>query len=105
MGLRYANPLRSEFHEPTNMKTVQEYAAGNNLFVKFYPKFFKREDVHSDFVAVQRELKVTLPDARIIKEDVDSNCARIQFDVSPSQEVMLERILAKRGFVQAKRTR
>lgn len=105
MGLRFANPLRSEFHEPNNMKTVQEYAAGNNLFVKFYPKFFKREDVHSDFVAVQRELKTTLPDARIIKEDVDSNCARIQFDVPTSQEVMLERVLAKRGFVQVKHTR
>jgi hypothetical protein len=105
MGLRYANPLRSEFHEPSNMKTIQEHATSNNLFIKFYPKFFKREDVHSDFVAVQRELKVTLPDARIIKEDVDSSCARIQFDIPPSQEVILERVLAKRGFVQANRTR
>ena len=103
MGLRFANPLRSEFHEPASMKTVKEQTVNKNLFVKFYPKFFKREDVHGDFVAVQRELKVAMPDARIIKEDVDSSCARIQFDVSPSQENLLERFLAKRGFVSNSR--
>jgi hypothetical protein len=100
MSLRFANPLRSEFRDENNMRSTQErQAASKNLFVKYYPKFFKREDVHGDFVAVQRELKATLPSARIIKEDVDSSCARIQFDISPSEEVLLERILAKRGFV------
>ena len=101
--MRFSNPLRSEFHEPMNMRTVSEQNTGKNLFVKFYPKFFKREDVHGDFVSVQRELKISIPDARIVKEDVDSSCARLQFDVSPSQEVLLERFLAKRGFVLTSR--
>jgi hypothetical protein len=103
MSLRYANPLRSEFRDDSSMRAIQEHQATKNLFVKYYPKFFKREDVHGDFVAVQRELKATLPAARIIKEDIDSSCARIQFDVSPSEEVLLERILAKRGFVTTSR--
>ena len=96
---------RSDSLKIFNLFKFQIVKISKNLFVKFYPKFFKREDVHGDFVAVQRELKVAMPDARIIKEDVDSNCARIQFDVSPTQEVMLERILAKRGFVNVNKTR
>ena len=105
MGLRFANPLRSEFHEPNNMRVVQEHQASKNLYVKYYPKFFKREDVHGDFVAVQRELATRLPNVRIIKEDVDSSCTRIQFDVAPSEEALLERVLTKRGFVPANRSR
>ena len=39
------------------------------------------------------------PKSKIIKEDIDSNFVRLQFDVSPSEEVLLERLLSKRGFV------
>ena len=99
MSIRFANPLRSEFREENNMRAIKEHQATKNLYVKHYPKFFKRQDVHGDFVAVQREVKVALPDARIIKEDIDSNFVRFQFDVSPSEEVLLERLLSKRGFV------
>ena len=70
MGLRYANPLQSEFRETNSMVAVNE-SGSKNLYVKFYPKFFKREDIHGDFVAVQREIRNTMPDAHIIKEDVD----------------------------------
>ena len=105
MSLRFANPLRSEFHEPNNMKAVSTGAASKNLFIKHYPKFFKREDVHGDFVAVQRELRVAMPHARILKEDIDTNIVRIQFDVSPSEEVLLEKLLVKRGFVLLTNTR
>lgn len=107
MGLRHANPLRSEFHdrEANNMSTIKESGDTTNLYVKHYPKFFKREDVHGDFIAVKRELKISMPDVRIIKEDVDSNCARLQFDASPYDNNQLERLLVKRGFVSVDRLR
>ena len=54
-----------------------------------------------DFVAVRRELRSTLPMARVIKEDLDTSFAHVQFDVATADEVLLERILAKRGFVKA----
>lgn len=107
MGLRFANPLRSEFHENEvdNMRTIKESDKSPNLFVKYYPKFFRREDIHGDFVAVKRELKISMPNVRILKEDVDSNCARLQFDASLTEQNQLERILVKRGFVSADRVR
>jgi hypothetical protein len=99
MSLRFSNPLRSEFHETNNMRASTGTVDSKNLFVKHYPKFFKREDVHGDFVAVKRELSVAMPHARILKEDIDANIARVKFDVSPSEETLLEKLLAKRGFV------
>lgn len=101
--MRYAYPLQSEFHEPkaTRQVVVENAPKGRNLFMKQYPTFFKREDVRRDFVAVQQELRSTLPGARVIKEDVDTSFAHVQFDVATADEVLLERILAKRGFVKA----
>lgn len=99
MNKRFSNPLQSDF-----IKRNEMYSSANknlnNLFTKQYPNFFKREDVHGDFVSVQRELRNYIPDAKIIKEDIDTNFVRIQFDVAPSQEVILEKLLAKRGFVK-----
>ena len=99
MNKRFANPLQSDFTTRNEMYQAS-MNSGNTLYSKRYPNFFKREDVHGDFIAVQRELRNALPDVRIVKEDVDTNFARIQFDVAPSQEVMLEKLLAKRGFVK-----
>ena len=96
MNKRYARPLRSELNDMQS-KTAK---GSSNLYMKRYPNFFKREDVHGDFVSVQRELKTHMPAVRIIKEDIDASFARIQFDVSPVDEVLLEKILAKRGFVK-----
>lgn len=99
MNKRFGNPLQSDFVKRNEMYSKANLG-GQNLFTKMYPAFFKREDVHGDFVSVQRELRNQLPDAKIIKEDIDTNFVRIQFDVPTSQEVMLEKILAKRGFVR-----
>ena len=99
MNKRYARPLRSELNELNDMQS-KVVKGSSNLYMKRYPNFFKREDVHGDFVAVQRELKTHMPAVRIIKEDIDASFARIQFDVSPTDEVLLEKILAKRGFVK-----
>lgn len=99
--MRYAYPLQSEFHESKPLAQSSEgIPAGRNMYMKRYPSFFKREDVRRDFVAVQQELRSTLPLARVIKEDVDTSFAHVQFDVATADEVLLERILAKRGFVK-----
>ena len=45
--------------------------------------------------------QTAVPYARVIKEDIDTSFARVQYDVAPADEVMLERVLAKRGFVKA----
>lgn len=101
MVTRFSNPLRSEMHEGNNDMHDNVSISKQNLFMKNYPKFFKREDVRNDFVAIQRELKIAVPYARVIKEDLDTSFARVQYDVAPADEVLLERILAKRGFVKA----
>ncbi len=69
------------------------------MYVKRYPNFFKRDDVRDDFVAIQRELRSLVPTARVIKEDLDTLDARVQFDVPKVDEVLLEKALAKRGYV------
>ena len=94
--MRYAYPLQSEFRE-----TTQGASKGANTYMKRYPSFFKREDVRRDFVAIQQELRSTLPMAKVIKEDIDTSFAHVQFDVATADEVLLERILTKRGFVKA----
>lgn len=99
--MRYAQPLQSEFHERNSTGQAHSASTAKNLFVKRYPTFFKREDVRRDFVAVQHELQAVLPFARVIKEDVDTSFAHVQFDVATSDEVLLEKILAKRGFIKA----
>ena len=95
---RYAYPVQSEFRAP---KTANNPNALKNLFIKQYPNFFKREDVRRDFVATQQELHVALPYAHVIKEDIDCTFARLQYDVAPAEEVLLERMLLKRGFIKA----
>lgn len=97
--MRYAYPLQSEFHEPTQAQTSNGITKGN-MYMKRYPTFFKREDVRRDFVAVQQELRIALPYAKIIKEDIDTSFAHVQFDVASADEVLLERLLGKRGFVK-----
>jgi hypothetical protein len=104
MNKRFASPLQSEFNDRNEMYQASS-KKGDNLYVKRYPNFFKREDVHGDFVAVQREIRNSMPDVRIIKEDVDANFAHIQFDAAPAQEVMLEKLLAKRGFIKSNKAR
>ena len=99
--MRYAYPLQSEFRETTQAQGSNGSTKGKNLYMKQYPTFFKREDVRRDFVAVQQELRATLPMAKVIKEDIDTSFAHVQFDVATADEVLLERILAKRGFVKA----
>lgn len=99
--MRYAYPLQSEFHEPTQTQTSNGSSKGRNMYMKRYPNFFKREDVRRDFVAVQQELRVALPHAKIVKEDIDTSFAHVQFDVSTADEVLLERLLGKRGFIKA----
>lgn len=101
MATRFSNPLRSEMHESSNDMYDNVPVGKQNLFMKNYPKYFKRQDVQNDFIAIQRELKAAVPYACVIKEDLDTSFARVQYDVAPADEVMLERILAKRGFVKA----
>lgn len=98
--MRYAYPLQSEFHEQKPTQGHHGVTKGQNMYVKRYPSFFKREDVRRDFLAVQQELRVALPYARIIKEDIDTSFAHVQFDVATADEVLLERILGKRGFAK-----
>lgn len=100
--MRYAYPLQSEFHETNTSQQVSNGDSTNrNIYVKRYPSFFKREDVRRDFVAIQQELRVALPYAKIMKEDIDTSFAHVQFDVATADEVLLERLLGKRGFVKA----
>lgn len=99
--MRYAQPLQSEFYERSYTGQSRVAPAAKNLFVKQYPTFFKREDVRRDFVSVQRELQSMIPHARIIKEDIDSSLAHVQFDVAPADEPLLEKALLRRGFVKA----
>lgn len=98
--MRYAYPLQSEFHETTQAQTSNGSPKGRNMYMKRYPNFFKREDVRRDFVAVQQELRSALPLAKVIKEDIDTSFAHVQFDVATADEVLLERLLGKRGFVK-----
>ena len=97
--MRYAVPLQSEFHERSEQPAISGKGQ-SNMFVKQYPKFCKREDIRREFISVQQELRSTLPHARVIKEDIDSSYAHLQFDVRTSEEVLLERIMYKRGFVK-----
>lgn len=96
--MRYAYPLQSEYYDRQTDKPV---STAKNMFMKQYPTFFRREDVHRDFVHIQRELRDVLPYVRVIKEDIDTSFAHIQFDVAPSDEVLLEKTLLRRGFVKA----
>lgn len=98
--MRYAYPLQSEFHETTSQPSNSSEGK-RNMYMKRYPTFFKREDVRRDFVAVQQELRVAIPHAKIVKEDIDTSFAHVQFDVATADEVLLERLLGKRGFVKA----
>lgn len=99
--MRYAQPLQSEFHEPQKNQSTPSPTGAKNLFVKRYPNFFKREDVRRDFVAIQQELRAYVPQAKVIKENIETNFAHVQFDVAPAEEVLLEKVLGKRGFVKA----
>lgn len=96
--MRYAYPLQSEFHESNTIQSSAGGSTGRNMYVKRYPSFFKREDIRHDFVTIQQELRSTLPLARVIKEDIDTSFAHVQFDIATADEVLLERILAKRGY-------
>ena len=58
------------------------------------------QTLNGDFVAVQQELRSALPLAKVIKEDIDTSFAHVQFDVATADEVLLERLLGKRGFVK-----
>jgi hypothetical protein len=104
MSKRFSNQLISDFHERNNNMSVRSIKNTNNLYIKRYPNFFKREDVHGDFISVQRELRSFVPAARVVKEDVDANFVRIQFDVAPSDEVLLEKLLLKRGFIKGEKS-
>jgi hypothetical protein len=97
--MRYAVPLQSEFHERTEQPAISGKGQ-SNMFVKQYPKFCKREDIRREFISLQHELSSTMPHAKVIKEDIDNSYAHLQFDVSTSDEVLLERIMYKRGFVK-----
>lgn len=99
MNKRFSRPVRNELNELNDMQ-ARTTKCSSNLYMKRYPNFFKREDVHGDFISMQRELKTYMPTVRIIKEDIDANFARIQFDVASIDEILLEKILAKRGFVK-----
>lgn len=104
MNSRFGNPLRSEFRAAGGM-TTSETPVGGSLYLKAYPKFYRREDVHQDFLAMQRELKFEMPNARLIKEDIDTSFARLQFDVAPIEQNDLERFMAKRGFYLTSKSR
>jgi len=97
--MRYAVPLQSEFHERSEQPAISGKGQ-SNMFVKQYPKFCNRQDIRREFISVQQELRLTLPYARIIKEDIDNSYAHLQFDVGTSDEVLLERIMCKRGFIK-----
>ena len=97
--MRYAYPLQSEFHERSE-KPSQAASGQRNMYMKQYPKFCKREDIRREFVSVQHELRSVIPAVRIIKEDLDTSFAHVQFDVSTADEVLLERIMQKRGFIK-----
>jgi hypothetical protein len=97
--MRYAVPLQSEFHERSEQPAISGKGQ-SNMFMKQYPKFCKREDIRRDFISVQQELRSALPHAKVIKEDIDSSYAHLQFDVGSTDEVMLERLLVRRGFVK-----
>ena len=97
--MKYAYPLQSEFHIRSEQPAVSGKGC-SNMYMKQYPKFCKREDIRREFISVQQELRSAIPYAKVIKEDIDNSYAHIQFDVGSSDEVMLERLLVRRGFVK-----
>lgn len=94
--------LVNEMKEP---KEVLEETLANNTYVKRYPNYFRRNDIQDDFVAVSRFIRMMLPEAKVVQQEVGSLISTIRFDVAQSKEPMLERLLAKHGYVKYKKAK
>mgnify|MGYP003347753216 CR=1 FL=1 len=85
--------IRDQFSN-TKKQIFTEYLITEEEFLTNVKK------INDEFISVQQELRSAIPYAKVIKEDIDNSYAHLQFDVGSSDEVMLERLLVRRGFVK-----